>query len=106
MTLPAADLLDIKAGCCDGSAPTYGSAAHIPHKAIFVGPQHREQFSRGRPVLYTNSHMEGIYVANGQTERDESEERMAAKHHILTKAQLGNDSLFKSLCRPNAANLL
>lgn len=49
--------------------------------------------------------MEGILVANGQTEQEESE-RMAVKHHILTKAQLDNDSLLKSARRPNSANLL
>lgn len=49
--------------------------------------------------------MEGIYAANGQTEREESE-RMVVKHRFLTKAQLDNDSLLKSLRWPNSANLL
>lgn len=37
-----ADLLDIKAGCCDGSALTYGFTAHTPHNAA-QGKVCREQ---------------------------------------------------------------
>lgn len=37
-----ADLLDIKAGCCDGSALTYGFTAHTPHNAA-QGKVWREQ---------------------------------------------------------------
>lgn len=36
------DLSDIKAGCCDRSALTYGSSAHTPHEGYICRPPHRE----------------------------------------------------------------
>lgn len=50
---------NIKAGCCVGSALTYGLAAHTPHDAMFVAHHIRNSF-KSAAVLYTNTHMEGI----------------------------------------------
>ena len=72
---------------------------------LFVGHHRETVFFNRAAVLFTNRHMEHINVANGQREWEESE-RMLVKHHILTKAQLDNDSLLKSLFCPNSANLL
>lgn len=53
------DLSDIKAGCCDGSALTYGFTTHAPYDAMFVAHRIGNRFKRAA-VLYTNTHMEGI----------------------------------------------
>lgn len=66
------DLSDIKAGCCDRSALTYGSSAHtLRTRAIFAGRHIGNGFKRAA-ALYTNTHVENISVANGQLDLTKS----------------------------------
>lgn len=76
------DLPHIKARRCDGSTLTYGCAATL--LLMFIAHRIGNSFKRAA-MQYTNTHMEDISLANGQTEKED----------LLTKAQLDNDSLLK-----------